>query len=307
LCYHYLVNLFGDVPLALGTNADVNAMLSRSPVDQVYQQIAVDLTAASEALTNDLLNTIPTRYAAQALLARVYLYTKQWSKAAEMASAVINSGRFKMVGDLNNVFKPDSKEIIFQWIPVADRMNAAEGFIFVPSSQVSRPNYMLTTNLWNAFETGDLRKTNWVHSVTIGGTTYNYPYKYKVFTSPAPAQEYNVVLRLAEQYLIRAEANAQLNKIDSAIIDLNVIRIRAGLQVFSTTLSSEECLQKIEQERRIELFAEWGHRWFDLKRTNRANTVLGAKNNWQTEDQLYPIPLLELEFAPNLEQNPGYE
>jgi hypothetical protein len=308
LCYHYLVNLYGDVPLALGTNADVNAMLSRSPVEQVYQQIAADLTAASEELTDDKLTTIPTKYAAQALLARVYLYTKQWSKAAEMASAVINSGRFWIIGDLNKVFTNDSKEIIFQWVPLGDRMNSAEGFIFVPASQTSKPTYALKQEMLDAFEPGDLRRSKWVNPVTIGTITYNYPFKFKFYTSPAPAQEYNVVLRLAEQYLIRAEAFAQLNRIDSAVIDLNVIRIRAELPVFSTTISANECLQRIEQERRIELFAEWGHRWFDLKRTNRANAVLSAKgSNWSTQDQLYPIPATELDFAPNLEQNPGYE
>ena len=307
LCYHYLVNLFGDVPLALGTNADVNTMLSRSPVDQVYQQITADLTDASEELTDDNANTRPTRYAAQALLARVYLYTRQWSKAAGMASVVINSGRFAMVGDLNKVFTFDSKEIIFQWVPVGDRMNSGEGFIFVPAAQ-KQPTYALTKELLDAFEHGDLRRSRWVSSVTIGTTTNNYPYKFKLITSPPPAQEYNVVLRLAEQYLIRAEAYAQLNQIDSAVIDLNTIRIRAELTEFSANISANECLQRIEQERRIELFAEWGHRWFDLKRTNRANTMLSVKgSNWSTDDQLYPIPASELDFAPNLEQNPGYE
>jgi len=307
LCYHYLVNLYGDVPLALGTNADVNAMLSRSSVDVVYQQIAADLTDASEELADDISNTRPTKYAAQALLARVYLYTKQWSKAADMASVVINSRRFTMELDLNKVFTYDSKEIIFQWVPVADRMNSGEGFMFVPSSQGGKPNYMLTNELLAAFEVGDLRRTKWVTSAVIGTTTYNYPYKYKLFSSAVSPQEYNVVLRLAEQYLIRAEAYAQLNRIDSAVIDLNAIRIRAELPALSTTISTDECLQRIEQERRIELFAEWGHRWFDLKRTNRANAVLSGKSNWHAEDQLYPIPLIELEFAPNLKQNPGYE
>jgi starch-binding outer membrane protein, SusD/RagB family len=308
LCYHYLVNLYGDVPLVLGTNADVNAMLSRSPVEQVYQQIAADLTDASEELTDDKPNTTPTKYSAQALLARVYLYTKQWSKAAEMASAVINSRRFSLVGNLNKVFTAESNETIFQWVPVADRMNSAEGFIFVPASQALKPTYALKKELLDAFEPGDLRRLNWVNSVTIGTTIYNYPYKYKFYTSAAPAQEYNVVLRLAEQYLIRAEAQAQLNRIDSAVVDLNMIRSRAELPVFSTTMSPEECLQKIEQERGVELFAEWGHRWFDLKRTNRANAALSAKgSNWSSDDQLYPIPASELLLAPNLEQNPGYE
>jgi hypothetical protein len=307
LCYHYLVNLYGEVPLALGTNADVNAMLSRSPVEQVYQQITADLTDASEELSEDKPNTTPTKYAAQALLARVYLYTRQWSKAAEMASVVINSDRFSMVGDLNKVFTYDSKEIIFQSVPVQDKMNSAEGFMFVPPSQGVKPNYMLTKDLLSAFEIGDLRRTKWVNSV-IGTTTYNYPNKFKLFSSPVPPQEYNVVLRLAEQYLIRAEARAQLNRIDSAVTDLNAIRSRAELPMLSTTISVDECLHRIEQERRMELFAEWGHRWFDLKRTNRANAVLSAKgSSWNAEDQLYPIPATELEFAPNLKQNPGYE
>jgi hypothetical protein len=307
LCYHYLINLYGDVPLALGTNADVNAMLSRSPVEQVYQQIAADLTDATEELTDDKLNTTPTKYAAQALLARVYLYMKQWSKAVEMASVVINSGRFSMEGDLKNVFMAGSKEIIFQLVPVADKMNSGEGFIFLPVSLGQKPNYWLNKDLLDAFEIGDLRKSNWVNSVTIGSTTYNYPYKFKLIISPASAQEYNVVLRLAEQYLIRAEARAQLNRIDSAVFDLNKIRSRAELPELSTTISADECLLRIEQERRIELFAEWGHRWFDLKRTNSVNTVLKTKSNWHTEAQLYPIPLNELQLAPNLSQNPGYE
>jgi hypothetical protein len=305
LCYHYLENLYGDVPLALGTNADVNAMLPRAPVNQVYDQVVADLTAASDMLMADKPNTTPTKYAAEALLSRVYLYRGNWNKAAEMAAAVINPGQFALVDDLDQVFTVKSKEIIFQWAPVQDKMNSAEGFMFVPVS--GRPAYMLTKDLLGAFEFGDLRRTKWVNPVTIGAITYNYPHKFKLFSSPAPPLEYNVVLRLAELYLIRAEALVKLGRVPEAVIDLNSIRIRAGLTVFSTTISADECLQKIEQERRIELFAEWGHRWFDLKRTNRANSVLRVKGNWQVEDQLYPIPLSELEFAPNLKQNPGYE
>ncbi|MBO9205001.1 MULTISPECIES: RagB/SusD family nutrient uptake outer membrane protein [Niastella] len=308
LCYFYLVNCYGAVPLALSTNADVNAMLPRKSVEEVYKQIEGDLLAANDALLSDKPSTTPTKFATQALLARVYLYMKNWGKAAEMASAVIDSRQFSLEGDLADVFKKDGKETIFQWAPVIDRINSAEGFIFVPSSQSVRPTYMLTKELLNSFEVGDLRRSKWVNSLAIGGVTYYYPYKFRIFTSSTSPQEYNVVLRLAEQYLIRAEAQAQQNNISNAIIDINSIRTRAGLPVFSTTVSKDECLQKIEQERRIELFAEWGHRWFDLKRTNRANSVLGSKgSSWTTEDQLYPIPLTELEVAPNLKQNPGYE
>ncbi len=310
LCYFYLVNLYGAVPLALGTNADVNSMLSRSPIGQVYQQIEVDLTTASESLTNDKPNTTPTKYSAQALLARVYLYMKNWSKAAELASEVINSGQF-MLENIGKVFQYDNnnnKETIFQLAPVADRMNTGEGFVFVQSSPNMRPTYNLSTNLLNAFEVNDLRKLNWVKSGTLSQQPFNSPLKYKIYLS-SMITEYNIVLRLAEQYLIRAEALAQQNQIENAVMDINRIRERAGLLPVASTISYDECLQRIQKERRIELFAEWGHRWFDLKRTNQVDSVMRIEkpNFWNIEDQLYPIPLTELENGPNLKQNPGYE
>jgi hypothetical protein len=117
------------------------------------------------------------------------------------------------------------------------------------------------------------------------------------------------VLRLAEQYLIRAEARANQNNIAGAVDDINVIRTRAGLPAVSQGVSKDQCLLAIEQERRIELFTEWGHRWFDLKRTNRADAVLSTLKspNWQSADRLYPIPQSELETDVHLNQNPGYE
>jgi hypothetical protein len=308
LCYYYLVNLYGNVPLVLGTNAEVNAMLPRTTADQVYIQMEADLLAARDMLPVTNINTTPTRYAAMALLARLYLYRQEWGRAEQMATAVIGSGQFTLPADLNTVFKKSSPEIIFQLAPVVDKYNAPEGLIFLPGSPTSRPNYNITSNLLTAFETGDLRKDNWVGTLKLGVNTYNYPCKYKMFLSADGATEYNVILRLAEQYLIRAEARARLVRVEEAVDDLNTIRTRAGLPGVDKNISNEQCLQLLEKERRVELFAEWGHRWFDLKRTHQIDAVLGlAKgNNWNVYDKLYPIPFSELENAPNLEQNPGY-
>lgn len=305
LCYYYLVNLYGDVPLALGTNADVNTMLPRTPVGQVYKQIESDLVAASDALKGEIEKNIPTTFAAQALLARVYLHLKEWAKAEQTADAVINSGQFTLQTDLNDVFVYTSREIIFQLAPVQPRFNSPEGFLFLPSA--GRPNYKLSTELLNAFEAGDLRRVHWIKQGTFSGQQYNYCNKYKIIFS-SPANEYNVVLRLAEQYLVRAEARVWQNRIEEAVMDLNKIRSRAGLPDLANNIDNEKCLVAIEQERRTEFFTEWGHRWIDLKRTNRINAVLGAtKAGYSNNDQLYPIPFSELETAPNLEQNPGYE
>ncbi|WP_207510327.1 RagB/SusD family nutrient uptake outer membrane protein [Longitalea luteola] len=307
LCYYYLVNLYGDVPLVLGTNAEVNAMLARAASDKVYIQMESDLLAATDALAGTNINTRPTQYAAMALLARVYLHMQYWSRAEEMANAVITAGQFTLANDLNAVFKTKSPETIFQWAPVTANSNSGEGFIFVPSSAAVRPNYTIDTGLLAAFEANDLRRHNWVRTVMINGIKYDHPHKYKVFRSPV-AEEYNVVLRLAEQYLIRAEARARQLRTEEAVDDINVIRTRAGLPAIAKNISNDQCLQQLQKQRRVELFAEWGHRWFDLKRTQQADAILGVAKGgrWQAHDQLYPIPFTELENAPNLEQNSGY-
>jgi hypothetical protein len=285
-------------------------MLSRAPVVQVYKQIEMDLIEAGNGLEDVKENTMPTIFAAKALLSRVYLHLKEWSKAEQMAGTVINSGQFALQTNLNDVFIDTSKEIIFQLAPVQSGLNSPEGFLFLPLGS-SRPNYKLSTELWNAFESGDLRKVNWTKSGTFTGQLCNYANKYKLNISPIGIKptEYNVILRLAEQYLIRAEARAWQNNIEEAVTDINTIRSRAGLQVLSKNITNEQCLIAVAQERRTEFFTEWGHRWIDLKRTGQADVVLSRvkAGNWQYYDTLYPIPLSELETAPNLEQNRGYE
>jgi starch-binding outer membrane protein, SusD/RagB family len=145
-----------------------------------------------------------------------------------------------------------------------------------------------------------------VGSKTVAGKIYNYPWKYKIRDIGLPLTEYNMVIRYAEILLIRAEAKAHLNKLDEAIDDLNLIRSRAGLPLL-TIADQASLLKAIEHERRIELFAEWGHRWFDLKRTGRATEILAPlKPAWKPSAMLFPIPQNERLRNPLLTQNPGY-
>ena len=103
------------------------------------------------------------------------------------------------------------------------------------------------------------------------------------------------------------EARLKQNKLSGAIDDLNSIRIRAGLVNIPQTLSQSEVAAALVQERRIELFCEWGHRWFDLKRSGQANTVLQPlKPGWTSNAQLWPLPTADLINDPNLTQNAGY-
>lgn len=308
-CYFYLVNLFGDVPLETTTNYQTNENLPRTPTVTVYKQIVADLTDAQNLLMAAYPTSGPVRpnlWAATALLARVYLYQQDWKDAETQATNIINSGQYSLVSNLNNVFLANSPEAIWQLMPVLGTFNTAEGATFIPSSTSVKPTYALNQYLLNAFETGDQRKGAWLKSNTVSGTPYYYPYKYKVGSSSSKT-EYNTILRLAEQYLIRAEARAEQNNIAGAVSDVNVIRQRAVLSQLPTNLSQSACLSAIAQENRIEFFTECGHRWFDLKRTGQINTVLSAeKTGWSANAALYPLPSNDINLNPLLIQNPGY-
>jgi hypothetical protein len=116
------------------------------------------------------------------------------------------------------------------------------------------------------------------------------------------------MLRLAEQYLIRAEARAKLGKLAEARTDVDAVRSRAGLAGLNSSLNQTQLLSAIETERLHEFFGEFGHRWLDLKRTDRATAVLSPiKSNWQATDVLYPIPQAQILINNKLTQNPGYE
>jgi starch-binding outer membrane protein, SusD/RagB family len=307
-CYYYLTAFFGDVPLVLETDAKKTAFLPRAPVAEVYRQMIADLQAADGLLTNDNSNAFAGKLACEALLARVYLHGEDWSNAEKYSTAVIGSGLLALETDLDRAFLRPSKETIFQLEPVSRPYNAMEGHLFGVPAFDKAPVYDLLPGLAAAFEPGDRRKAHWTKSYTVGGVTYHIPYKYKIYWSGSASNEYNVVLRLAEQYLIRAEARARQANIAGAVDDLNVIRHRAGLPGLSPTMTSGECLLAIEKERRLELFTEWGHRWFDLRRTGRAHAVLSLVKGpyWDRTDQLYPVPEGEIQLNPHLSQNEGY-
>lgn len=307
-CFFHLVNLFGDVPLPLSTTYQANAILPRSPVATVYTQIMSDLKEAQglAAAYPTPEKVRPNKWTVTALLARVYLYQQDWVHAEAEATSIIQSGMYVLVNNLADVFLKNSEEAIWQLLPVSPVFNTAEGNLIIPATNTAASTYILTDDLLNAFETGDQRFTNWVATRMYQGNALYYPFKYKIKSS-STLIEYYTVFRLAEQYLIRAEARAQQDNLTGAKEDLDVIRHRADL-LPATADTQETILDAIAQERRVEFFAEWGHRWFDLKRTNRANDVLGALKpaTWQATDVLWPIPVEQLRANPRLKQNEGY-
>jgi hypothetical protein len=309
--YFHLVNLYGDVPLITGTAYHKNQVLGRSAVSDVYSSIVSDLTEAQSLLQSFQAiggRSRPDVYAVSALMAKVYLFQKKWDLAEKNASKVINSGNYTLEAGLNNVFLASSNETVLKLLPVFPGIETWEGYYFVPANASALPRYAVTASLLNAFEPGDQRKTSWLKSSTVAGQPYYYPYKYKLGYDrlPIPKENYTV-FRLAELYLIRAEARAQQGDFTGSLSDLNLVRKRAGLTDLSTT-DLPTLLGAIEHERMIELFCEWGNRWLDLKRTGRADTILSVikGSNWNVTDMLYPIPQSEITKNPSLTQNPGY-
>jgi hypothetical protein len=322
----YLVNLFGNVPLIATSNYKSNALATSVPSTQIYQSMLSDLKDAQSLLPANYSisngqRIRASKWAATALLARVYLYMQDYSEAETQAAQIIqNTGTFSL-DTVNGVFLKNNTEAILQW-----NMNVSnypfncttEGYNLIPYNSTYPPLYYLSAQLMGAFEPGDKRRIYWLDSTNYSGITYYYPYKYKNGASQsqanAAATEYYTVLRLAEQFLIRAEARAKQNtNLTGAIDDLNAVRIRAGLPTLPYTLLQAQVLQAIAQERRIEFFAEWGHRWLDLKRTGALDSVMAiitpqkiGGRTWSSYQQFYPIPFTELQLDPNLKQNTGY-
>ena len=305
----YMVNLYGPVPLVITTDYKITGSLPRASIADIYTQINSDLKDAQALLANDPapINKLRVnKFAVSAFTARVQLYQQQWAAAESAATTVINAS-YKLEPNLNNVFLVGNQEEIWQMTPPAPGDETTVGQLIIPGSTTSVPTFIVTNTLLNFFEANDQRKLKWITSSIINNITYSYPYKYKLRRDNAttPTEAYSM-LRLGEQYLIRAEARAEQNNLAGAISDINAIRTRAGLPN-TTAASQADVLTAIQHERSTELFCEWGHRWLDLKRTNNVGAVLSAdKTGWKSTAALFPVPYTQTQLNPYLVQNPGY-
>ncbi|SEW04717.1 SusD family protein [Chitinophaga sp. YR573] len=313
----YLVNIFGDVPLISTTDWTKIVQLPRTSKEDVYKNIVSDLKESQNLLPDDYSvsggeRTRANKSAATALLARVYLYMGNWADAVTQATSILdNLNNYSLTKNLADVFLKDNVETILELEVNSDLFpyTVREANQIIPEISAP-PNYYITSQLLSAFEVNDQRKKIWIDSIDFLGKKYYYPFKYTVRQGEGGADvpQYYILLRIAEQYLIRAEANAHLNNLNKAIDDVNVIRSRAELSKLFYTSNQTEVFAAIVQERRIEFFAEWGHRWLDLKRTGVASSTLSiVKSGWKTGAELYPIPWSEIQTDPNLSQNSGYD
>lgn len=298
LAHMNLVKLWGGVPLAITADVSVTSALPRASVNAVYSQIITDLLEAIPDLPGKSVNgtTRATANAAKALLARAYLYSGDLSSAGDYANQVITSGDYALDTDYANIFDQgsSSSEIIFElYASIQDGNNL--GFFAQPVSLGGRYDYSPNPTLLAEMSGTDVRANMIVPNPDAGGVLVTNKY-----TDAENGTDQPAVLRLAEMYLIRAEAN-------NSVADLNTIAERAtGDAAYYSSYNRANMLR----ERKLELAFE-GHRWNDLIRTGQADAVLSAVKplTWDATDVLLPIPQREIEQNPTLtpaDQNPGY-
>jgi len=301
LAYFDLVRTWGGVQLALTPTNSANDKngIKRSSVADTYAQVLGDLTAAEPLLPEATNRYRATKKTVWALRARYHLYQSEWALAESYATKLIgDAANYNLVKPYSAFFANNvvaTPESVFELSYSTTYTNGHRNQWQPPANNGTRqwaPSDAFLTLVNDAAIGGN---RNALVAKTAQGLWYGNLY----YRSPATDPAY--VLRIAEQYLIRAEARAQLKDLTGALADLNAVRSRAGLPA-STAATQADILLAIENERRIE-FAFEPHRWFDLVRTNRAAAVLGVtdKNKY-----VLPIPAAEVLIDGSLEQNFNY-
>lgn len=304
LLYFNLVRAWGGVPLILtpSTSLEEAGKVSRASAGEVWTQVESDLGQASSLLagSNNDVHTFFTPGGVTAVEAKVALYQGEWATAASKAQQLVTSGDYALVTNLRDAFTADgdpSPEDILRIAFTATEW-CSQGWWY---RYDGRLEIGATWEIYELYEPGDLR-----FELNFDGTRND---GIQVVKWPTPIGAENIhVIRYADVLLMLAEALAEQNDLPTAVSYLNQIRARAGVPeyLFGTDLNTQqEVLEAIYLERRLELAFE-GERWHDLVRTGRAMDVLGEMGRFEPHEVLWPIPVGEMDTAPNLTQNPGY-
>jgi hypothetical protein len=343
MTYFYLVTMWGGVPLRLEPTEDFdNVNLARSSAADVYEQIVSDLT--------DAINVLPpsysggplnekgraTRYAAQALLGKVYLQSGNASAASTVLSDVL--GEYSLLADYTDIHaagNDNTAESIFEvsYNPL-NQTGLFDNNLLIPTSVASElgivaggftdlPPYIPTQDVQTIYEDGDLRADASFGLFDLDGTLTPYISKYIDLNAAGDGSDINmVVLRYADVLLMKAEADGE--SADSYEL-INQVRRRAfgqdpfvpdpSIDIDATTPGT--FFEKVQLERRRE-FAFENQRWIDLLRHPESDVIAIMNDHLAAEREdgpyvidahnlLYAIPQFEIETSNGLvTQNPGY-
>ncbi|MGM9478126.1 RagB/SusD family nutrient uptake outer membrane protein [Pedobacter sp. GSP4] len=310
LAYFDLARGWGGVQLILKpTNtASDNTDIPRSSLADTYAQVLKDLNAAETLVPTTLNRNRVSLRTVQALKARFYLYQKNWVLAEQFATSVIgDNANYSLVVPYSAFFANNAvttSESILELAYTTSNTNGHSNWWLPPALGGRRewsPNDALVALLNNPAIGGN-RNALIAQTAPPGNLWYGkLYYRNPLGTDPA------YVIRIAELYLIRSEARAQQGNLigtNSAQTDLNAVRSRAGIGV-TTAATLSDILLALEKERQVEFPFE-ADRWFNLVRTDRAQTVLALPDKHL---YLFPIPYNETLVDPQLggaNRNPGY-
>lgn len=334
--YFQAVQLWGDVPLQLTEVTSISAanleeiypqlFPQRAAADDVYKQIILDLeTALAKVPATAPHKGYATKGAVNAVLAKVYATQEphDWNKVKQYCDAVI-AGGYSLLSDYNQLWNnanENSAESIFEINyngGITDGNWGTKIFRGLDWKKFNLPS----NDLEKAFdaENDAIRKNASIIYLDVSGKwsdphwpQTHYPFINKWHNFNEGSNQNYIFIRLADILLLKAEALNELGDPIAAAALVDQIRSRVNLPN-TTAATQAELRLAIEKERRLELAFE-GHRWYDLKRTGRAITVInaavGANNenlgyNLTTNRLVWPIPQAELDKNSKLTQNPGY-
>jgi hypothetical protein len=319
--YAYFIGVytFGGIPKVTSTSIEANRNIPRASNQEILDFILEDYSFALGKLTTSPVNPgYASEYAVRAALARYHLYLQHWDEAESFATNVISSNKFKLDSPYNVVVTKDFPlESIFEMGYERIDDPGTDGNIGLNNLFVGRreiiPSNEVTIAL-SSIEAGIPKlDSGRLSSIKFNSKNQSGPDNGFSVAKYGTADEGNnnvYVFRLAEMYLIRAEARTHKGNVtgpNSAQTDINILRKRAHGKL-QGDVTQNQMIQVIEQERRFELSFE-GHRWYDLVRTGRASAVMSSfSGNWTSTYELWPIPQHEIQNNPALvgNQNPGY-
>lgn len=347
LYYFNLVRQFGGVPLVTTPITSQEAVnIKRSTEEQIYQSIINDLNQAVSHFSNAMAvheDGRADKYAALSLLGKVHLTIKDYAAAESTLKEVIDSNNYSLLPDYADLFdpaNPDFTETIFaiQYSENNRELSNRYIFMFVPWSSegeiTNRPNINIisagwnipTTDLIDAFEVGDKRKTVSINTWTgedwdgeIRELAYCGKFKPPVSAPDDRCGDNMPILRYSDVLLMYAEALNELGRTGEAIPYVEMVRNRAGLTDPLLGQDPSSLQEVILKERQVEFCFE-NQRWYDLKRTENAVEVMSehgirekemkpflfdASFNVTPNKLLAPIPAEQI-LINRLEQNPGY-
>ncbi len=310
LAYFDLARTWGGVQLILEPTSSASSLpdLPRSTLQQTYEQVHLDLQRAEELLPATTNRIRATRQSARALLARYYLYQKNWDQAIRYASYLIeDQTNYGLVTPYHSFYSNNASNT---------RESVFELFYDVNNTNNQAGQWLASANGGTAWIRPSGAIFNLLTNPEIGGDRSSLVYRTATATEPnvlignlyyrVNRTDPAFLIRTAELYLIRAEALAERNgagDLLAATTDLNAIRNRANVPLFTEPSNRAALILAIEQENRVE-FALENHRWYDLIRTGRAQEVLNISD---VNRLLLPIPFSQVAIDPNLTQNPGLD